>query len=359
MSKSRFIMMFLITVLVALCMSPGTGWATPPAKDTLYVTAQPTTGGKIPGTIGSDESAKYEYYYEWSCNSQLPDTLNVDFRITNTNSSSAEECYTINFSQSGNPGVVATFPTSFSLCDDGETVSKTIGINAVTPPLASGNYQKNININPPSNALIEIKPKDIQVSIKVNECEAPSEPTCFFTNSDFVFLSDCLGEFVSTEEGGTFMLVNKKNGVIVSTNPGQFYYNYLWTNDGPAVDVRVETGPLENLVPHGANALHAYTFDTSGFTQDLASYLMVNNDGTPCGPDGPCAINVGEGETLWVTWHLEYAHVGDIVDAGTTCPGSEEINAGAHLIDAVSKEPIVGAGDCITKAFGYNVREIK
>ncbi len=291
--------------------------------------------------------ANWVYAYTLPCNSSLSDTLHVELTIFNTNTTTPES-YTIGFSQAGSSPVVATLPASFSLTDNGVTVTKDIPIAANN--LAPGNYELNINIDTPPSDLTESNAKKIHVMIQVNECAA-SAPTCFFTDSNGEFLADCSGDLVSTNEGGKFMLVNKKNGVIVSTNPGQFYYNYIWSNDGAAGSAvwTSTSGTLTNLVPQGANAVHAYTFDTSGFTQNLDAFEIVNHDGTPCGPSGPCTINVGKGQTLWVTWHLAYSGIG-LPKPGATylCETADEV------IGAVANTNIAGA--CSTSAKGYNSR---
>ncbi len=320
-----------------------------PSKDTLTVTAKTSDNSKVPEAVGSN----WVYAYTLPCNSIFSDTLHVELFITNTNDSTPQS-YTIGFSKSGNPalsGTATSLPANFSLADDGNPVTKDIPIT--TGSLAPGDYLLNIGITYPNSNVSAGNPNSIQVKIHVNECAA-SVPTCFFTDSNGNFLADCSGALVSTNSGGTFMLVDKKNGTIVATNPGQFYYNYIWTNDGPTVDVQVQLSDLVNLVPQGANAVHAYTFDTSGFTQDIDSFNMVNNDGTPCGPFGPCTINVGEGDTLWVTWHLAYKGIGEQKPgAGYSCPGHEPIGAAARLVDANNTVTVV-AGGCSASATGYN-----
>ena len=93
----------------------------------------------------------------------------------------------------------------------------------------------------------------------------------------------------------------------------------------------------------------------AGFTQDQAAFEMVNKDGTPCGPSGPCTITVGEGETLWVTWHLEYVTGGPTnPSAGGTCEAAAaEITASARLVQA-SDGSIEIAPICGVQALGYN-----
>jgi hypothetical protein len=53
--------------------------------------------------------------------------------------------------------------------------------------------------------------------------------------------------------------------------------------------------------------------------------------------------------------HLEYAKVGEVVDAGTSClEGSVHIGAAIHLVDADSGSEV--AGECPADATGYNMR---
>jgi len=328
----------------------GIAMAAAPSKDTLQVTAQTSTGGAAPTVVGSN----WTYAYTLSCNQTLSDTLPVELMISNTNSSSSTESYDIGFSKSGDTADIFTtgfdFSETFSLGDDANAVTKNIPISSGV--LAPDDYTLNINITTPPGKLTEPNPKDIKVNVHVEECTA-SAPSCFFTDSEGDFLADCSGELVSTSEGGTFMLVNKKNGTTVATNPGQFYYNYLWTNSGEALDVEIQLDGLVNLAPKGANAVHAYTFGPSGFTQSVEAFDMVNNDGTPCGPDGPCTVHVGAGETLWVTWHLAYEGIGSShPEAGYSCPGEEEIEASVHLVNASTYLEVAGA--CTTNATGYN-----
>lgn len=348
---------FIVMITMLACIAVGTmlifelpAMAAPP-KDTLTLSAKTSDNGNAPGVVGSN----WIYAYTLPCNTVFSDKLHVELVISDTNSSSGQS-YVISFTKSGNPelsGSATTLPADFSLSDDGNPVTKDISIT--TGALAPGNYELNIGINYDNSKLNAPNPNSIKVSIHVNECSA-SVPTCFFTDSNGDFLVDCSGALVSTNSGGTFMLVDKKNGTIIATNPGQFYYNYIWTNDGAAIDLQVQLAGLINLVPQGTNSVHAYTFDTSGFTQNVAAFNMVNNDGTPCGPFGPCTINVGEGETLWVTWHLTYAWIGlSKPGAGDSCPGYEEIGAAARLVDASDTATVV-AGACSAGATGYNKR---
>ena len=287
-----------------LAVSAAPAFAQPP-KDTLILEGNATQGGSSPTANG----ANVVYAFTTTECTSLSDTLNLSLRIDNTDGSLGSS-YTISFVANGDDSdIVATLPASFSLIDDGVAVSKQIPISIGLLP--AGDYSLNImiNTNPGGSAISQPNPSKVHILLHVDECQATA-PTCFFTDSGGNFLTDCEGDFVSESSGGRFEIVSGKGKkTVVATNPGQFYYNYLWTNPGGEVEVQILLNGLSaNIRPHGANAVHAFTFDTSGFTQDQAAFEMVNKDGTPCGPSGPCTITVGEGETLWVTWHLEVRH---------------------------------------------------
>jgi hypothetical protein len=328
------------------------GIAMAASKDNLTFTKDtPASDNNVTPAEVTINGANLVYAYMLPCNGSLSDTLHVTFTLVDGDSTTPES-FNISFSTSGDTSAItATPPATFSITDNGITVKKDILISASS--LAPGDYMIDINMSGPSSSAVDWpNPKKIQVMIHVNECTA-SAPSCFFTDSEGDFLADCNGELVSTNEGGTFILVNKKNGNTVATNPGQFYYNYLWTNSGEALDVKILLDAPMNLAPKGANAVHAYTFGPSGFTQSVEAFDMVNNDGTPCGPDGPCTVHVGAGETLWVTWHLAYDGVGSShPEAGYSCPGEEEIEASVHLVNASTYQEVAGA--CTTNATGYN-----
>jgi len=336
-------------------------------KDTLTLSAASpaSANGVTPTTNGTN----LVYAYTRTCSGSVSDTLHVTFKLEDKDGTSSET-FKIHF-KAIDPlsGFSATLPADFLITDNSTTNKIDIPISASS--LAPGVYLIDFNMDvlttddkgeytkSASSDVKLVNPKKIQVEITVNECTG-SAPFCFFTDSEGDFLADCNDELVSTNEGGTFMLVNKKTGVTVATNPGQFYYNYLWTNTGNADDFQILPGDLEGLEPKGANAVHAYTFGPSGFTQNTEAFDMVNNDGEPCGPYGPCTVHVGEGETLWVTWHLAYSGVGsEHPDAGDTCQeATEEQDAGEEIAAEVrlenAKTGAEVAGTCTATATGYN-----
>ena len=350
MTVKRLVGFLVASTLLAVSTAPASAQ---PAKDTLILEGNATVGGSNPTVNG----ANVVYAFTTTTCTSLSDTLNLSLQINNTDGS-AGSSYTVSFVANGDDSeIVPTLPTSFTLTDDGVAVSKQIPI--AIGQLAAGDYSLNIMINtdPGSSAISQPNPSKVHILLHVDECQATA-PSCFFTDSEGNFLTDCEGELVSESTGGRFQIIGGGKGkkTVVATNPGQFYYNYLWTNPGGEVEVQILLNGLSsNMRPHGANAVHAFTFDTSGFTQDQAAFEMVNTDGTPCGPSGPCTISVGEGETLWVTWHLEYVTGVPVNPAhGSTCEAAAaEITASARLVQA-SDTSVEVAPLCGVQALGYN-----
>ena len=100
---------------------------------------------------------------------------------------------------------------------------------------------------------------------------------------------------------------------------------------GGAETVTIELSAT-NLVPTGANAVHALVFDPNGIIGGKDNWDMVNEDGKPCGPDGPCTLEVDGGQTLWLTWHLVFAGTGQSADdISSVCEEGETVTATATL----------------------------
>jgi hypothetical protein len=79
-----------------------------------------------------------------------------------------------------------------------------------------------------------------------------------------------------------------------------------------------------NVVPQGTNAVHVLIYDAHSFT---ANFDDVNQNGTPCGSVGTLCkspITVPAGQTLWLTWHVQYKYNGSAVPSGlptlVSCP---------------------------------------
>src|SRR5215216_1436597 len=72
------------------------------------------------------------------------------------------------------------------------------------------------------------------IHIKVNVVPVQNALLCYMTDSSGNFLLDANGEPVddSGSSDGVFTLVVNKKNVEVATNPGQFYFNLVWWNQG-------------------------------------------------------------------------------------------------------------------------------
>jgi hypothetical protein len=321
-----------ILVLFAVLASTMT-FAAPPGKDTMSVTAGTSANGVSPIVHGNNN--EWFYAYCLPSGSVLSDSYPIKFVVTDTNNNPGDQ-YTISLKAVGSPQLVngTTLPGDFSITDDGVSQTKTVSVN--TAVLPDGQYNLNIQITADPPGRLTTDHDTIHIQVTVGGVCGGAGATCYFTDSDFNFLLDCSGNDVTTNTGGTFQIVANAKGKVVATNPGQFYYNLIWTNSGATRPITVtlaETG----LNTMGANSVHALTFNATGFTQDVGAFDMVNQDGTPCGPSGPCTITVNSGDVLWVTWHLEFAGIGGNINVySNSCPGNAagSVTASGTLSDS-------------------------
>ena len=328
--KTRNTLPRTMTLLLGLALlGAGALMAGAPQKDNLVVTAKTSSGGVNPTSVGNAPfNNQWFYAYCLPSGSSLNDSIPVDFKLTNTNGVTPETV-NISFNAVGSPAVANFITVSgFSISDNGATLTNNISISTGT--LADGVYNANVQISGDPSNKVQLSHDTIHIHVFVGA--ACTGPTCFFTDSDFNLLKKCDGVTdVETNSGGTFLIVANAKGRVVATNPGQFYYNLIWTNPNSKQDVTISFSAT-NLNPKGANSVHAMVFDTSGFIANLSNWDMVNQDGTPCGPSGPCPITVEAGKTLWVTWHLEYAGIGGpSAGISSSCPGSVTISATGTL----------------------------
>ena len=114
----------------------------------------------------------------------------------------------------------------------------------------------------------------------------------------------------------------------------------------------------------GTNALHALVFESSDIDPTnplVAQFDLVNTNGTPCGTgttgSTPCKVTVTiqPGQTLFVTWHLAYAKIGQNASAAgypanNKCPGTEFISATGVISDTDTGDVLA---TCTATATGY------
>ena len=312
--------------------------------------AQPSSGsaGNVSPATPSDEANQWRYAMCLAGGSSLSQTFPVRFRLDNTNDIPSQTA-TILLDAAGRLADDATFLEEFPLADNGALLTQNISV--VTSALDDGAYTLNVQIQArpqrrvrPPHATIRIhilvgaacsQPAGVSANAgsddSVNTIIQPSGPS-FFTDSEYSALDKCDGQPASGGSGGTFQIVARPNAeIIVASNPGQFYYNLIWTNSGATQPVTIELSST-NLDPKGGKPIHAMVFDSIGFVASLQNWDMTNEDGTPCGPNGPCTLSVGSGKTLWVTWHLEFTGKGDSsTGISSTCPGNKTISATGTL----------------------------
>jgi hypothetical protein len=318
-----------------------------PAKDDLVVSAQTSFGsaGNVAPTVPGNSPRQWFYAFCLPTGGSLNQTFPLQFQLNDANGTSGESA-SVSFNAVGSLSGSTTPPAGFNISDN--STPQNTSFTVATGSLADGQYSVNLQISATPNNKVSFSHDTIHIQVTVGSGCIDSKPSCFFTSSEFDLLTDCSGAYVTGNSGGTFQIVAPK-GKINATNPGQFYYNMIWTNQGDTQAVTIDFSAT-NLNPQGANAVHALVFDSSGFTTDASNFDMVNGDGTPCGPSGPCTISVGAGKTLWVTWHLQYAGIGGSSSGiSYSCPGNVEISATGTLKDSLGNT----IGSCTATATGY------
>jgi hypothetical protein len=211
----------------------------------------------------------------------------------------------VNSSGGNLPGT--TQPTYASFTQDGcQTENIIVDVNSLTPD----NYNRNFNFAATAENQANKPMTGDLVQIHVTVTQAPST-TCFITDSSFNFLLNCDLQPVTEGALGRFAIVTNKKGTQVATNPGQFYYNMLWTNTtGSQQTVSVNMTPT-GVTAHGAQAIHAALFATDP-TIDASTFAAVN-DAIPSGADNAVeSVVVPNGYTLWVTYHLQWGSLGSL-----------------------------------------------
>jgi hypothetical protein len=345
-------------------------------KDTITVTADTSTNGVTPT---SPSPFPHNYFYILclpSGSSGVVDTFRLHFDVFDTNNNAADEQAAISFNVAGNPAVtMTTAPTGLTVSETSNPSDYVDVTVSMTNP-ADGHYTTNLQISVDPASGFTLSHNIVHIVVNVGGACSTSEVSCFFTDSNFLALTDCSGNEVLDNAGGTFQIVTNKKGIVTATNPGQFYYNMLVSNfSGQDEDIEVDLSRL-NLIPSNtdstghpiAQAAHADVFNTlTGATDPNAGndWTLTNTQGTPCGPSGPCTLKVPAGDTLFVTWHLVYQWIGYPLASLPTQPvgvgcknANEDIQATgaaydvtAYLIDPTN--PPVPIGTCTTDALGY------
>lgn len=352
----------------------------------FYATASNTDGG----VNVSYKDSSNEADYEWTINDGQSVVDKIPVRVCRTTSSDDTVSpywvsIDIAFNKAGGlPGVTVPGNETFSrldgngslyqlpTCRDVE-IQVSTGPLVLNDPLVAQNFVLNINLasdnpNPPTG---NAKPNvnfygddlyhyidNLKLTVVVMPLpEEASNVSCFLSNSAGLLLKDCDGEDVSesaSNEGRFLIVANKKKPVRieVSTNPGQFYYNLVWWNKTgatQAVDVVID---LTGVHPHGTQAMHTEVFNGYLDGVSLAEFAQVNINGVPQGDGGSVtAVEVPDGSSLVVTYHLEWDGIGDPVPAGcaTDCPSANQLMSVMGTVSGTG----IDTESCTAEAYGF------
>lgn len=324
----------------------------PPPVVTVDVTGQTSAPGSItPSHTGN----VWTYGYTIANNSSLIDTIPVQICAT-TNASAEPDGYPLELKfgpqgMGGNlPGV--TLPSNPTFVANG---CQTLNISINTGTLAAGNYVKNVLVQKesadPSNTRVDLNDFVIHIKVRVN---GGSVISCFITDSSGNFLTDCAGSDVTSGLGGVFsMVVNQRRNIVVATNPGQFYYDIVWTNTtGSDQTVKVDFSKT-GVNGHGAQAIHGYAFPPPFSGVSPAQFNQVN-DGVPSGNDDKLdSILVPDGWTLWANYHLEWSGVGasPAANIATSCATANQQFTVTGTVMSLGGNDVNEA--CVAGARGY------
>jgi hypothetical protein len=288
-----------------------------PPKDTLVVTGLTTLAGFTPTLVGGNP----EYFYATTvaAGSIIADTIPIKFDLYDTNGTPGQQS-AVTVDAVGQVASSISFDAAtFNMTDPQMGLIHYAYINA-SNLLAGNDYHANIQVNAtPSNA---VATSHGTIHLLIHVVSSNNTPSCYITDSSGLLLNDCAGQQVNT--GGEFLIITNQKKV-TATNPGQFYYNLTWTNNtGNPVTFTSLGLSGSNVVPQGTNSVHVLIYDAHSFT---ASFDDVNQSGTPCGSLGTVCkspITVAAGQTLWLTWHVQYQYGGGSVPPGlptiASCP---------------------------------------
>jgi len=249
------------------------------------------------------------------------------------------ECHNLNIViATGNlvltdPNLAETFGADFSLQ----------GKN----PVPSGTSSK------PQLSFADIK--NFHIDVNVLPAVSTDNVSCFITDSEGNFLLNCAGAEVTqsgSDEGRFAIVANKKREIEVATNPGQFYYNLIWHNTTGATQTVDAAFARTGVVANGQQAIHAAVFNSYLDPLTPVEFAMANAEGIPQGNDDSVeGVEVPAGASLLLTYHLEWAGLGEPVPA--PCAGNcAEADQKLSVTGTVSGEGIT-TEDCTAGAFGF------
>lgn len=341
---------------------------------TVGIDAQTSTPGNVTPDKTSGAGTSAFYLYTVNDGGSVVDSIPVE--ICPASQTGAWSSFKVHFgSPAGNlTGVFVPGDVSFSFVDvstlpgcQTATINLNTGALNLTDPNVAQNFNANINLSladeSPSTGPNRLKVSldgSRELHIRVAVMPATSNVSCFLTDSEGLFLTDCAGLLVSDSgsDDGRFRIVANKKLIEVATNPGQFYFNFVWRNTtGSARTVsvsfdRTNDAGEESVLPKGAQALHAAVFN--GFLETITTgdFDETNTGGIPEGTDDVVSgITVPANSSLLVTYHLDWAGLGYPVPSGCagTCEGA---NQQIKVMGTVTGTDVT-TESCTAEAFGY------
>jgi hypothetical protein len=246
-----------------------------------------------------------------------------------------------------------------------------LSISIASGALTTGNYNANFNLqgvnpvpsgtaNRPNVSFYDYKNIHIKVTVLPND--GVSHVSCYLTDSDGNFLTDCNGLSVSDSgsDKGRFAIVANKQKFEVATNPGQFYYNLVWLNTTGVPQTVDAVFDRTGVNPKGTNALHAMVFNSYTAPLTPAEFAFANANGIADGHDdiannGGNGVEVPDGSTLLVTYHLVWNGLGATVPGGcaTNCPAANQLISVTGTVEDHKNNDAVIDQPCTAKAYGY------
>ncbi|QSX40585.1 hypothetical protein [Shewanella cyperi] len=357
-----------LLLLVALTCGSALADKPIPASVTVGINGHAASNSGAPAD-NTGYGVNIKYAYTLNAGGAISDNLPIEFCLTAetdtdttpaSSSSWTSFSYDISLQSASLPG--ASAPVTTVVFNNGALgtlpACQTIELNLSTGPLTEGTFDANFKINrsevTQDGDKLKVNDDHNNIKIDVEVLASDNNISCFMTDGSGLLLADCQGQAVtdSASDAGRFAVVTNKKGIGVSTNPGQFYYNLVLHNpsqDEQNVDVSFA---LSELVPQGAQAIHAAVFPPSfsGITQE--NFETVNAS-LPGGSDDLIeGLVIPPGWTLWVDYHLEWSGKGELLDSNCTNNCADANNLGVPVEVTANLSGDV-TGVCSSGAWGF------
>lgn len=333
-----------------------TALAAAPASINVRIDTGPLT---IPGNIPGDTTGDAVHYaYAINAGTGIIDSLPIKICITSQDLAGWNSFdIHIGVLGVGNlPGI--TLPGNITFTNTGALQCKTTSIDINSGPLLAGNYAVNVNMTvdnkDPGNTHVSLSEGTQTIHFKAAVLAVGTSVSCFLTDSSGNFLNDCSGDpaNLSGTDTGRFIIVANKKNVEVATNPGQFYYNFIWRNTTGATQPVSVAFARTGVAPQGAQALHAWITNAYLTTITTSEFDTTNEIGVPNGSDDlVSSASVPAGSSLVVTYHLEWKGIGGQAPAGcaTTCASANQLIRVVGTISGANVPEV----SCTSTAWGW------